>query len=70
MKEKSAGTRILAVYMFLEFFPENPIFGTGGVMKADLVRAIRGRSSQIHVGILSLFYYYGLVGGFIYLFFL
>ena len=70
LEEKSAGTRILAVYLFIQFFPESPIFGTGGVMKSDLVHTLRGRSSQIHVGFLSLFYYYGLVGGIIYLAFL
>ena len=33
-------------------------------------RLIRGRTSQIHVGYLKLFYYYGLVGGLLYLAFL
>jgi len=36
----------------------------------DLVRALQGRSSQIHVGYLSLLYYYGIFGGLLYLFFL
>lgn len=31
---------------------------------------LNGRSSQIHVGYLKLFYYYGLVGGILYLTFL
>jgi hypothetical protein len=35
-----------------------------------LLHALRGRSSQIHVGYLSLLYYYGLIGGLIYLAFL
>lgn len=67
---KSAGTRLYAFEVFFKLFPENPIFGTGGEESANLLRLISGRTSQIHVGYLNLFYIYGLVGGIIYLTFL
>lgn len=35
-----------------------------------MVELLAGQSSQIHVGYLKLFYYYGLVGGILYLAFL
>jgi len=63
----SASTRLLAVEVFLKVFPDNSIFGTGGIDTAKMLRLIDGRSSQIHVGYLKLFYYYGLVGGLLYL---
>lgn len=66
----SASTRLLAWEMFLKFFPENFLFGTGGIKQADLIRELAGRSSQIHVGFLSLFYYYGIFGGVIFFVFL
>ena len=66
----SAGTRLLAFEVFFKVFPHNPIFGTMGVDTEEVVRLLRGRSSQIHVGYLKLFYYYGLVGGLIFLTFL
>jgi len=65
-----ATTRLLAFEVFFEVFPENPIFGTGGVDTEKMVRLLGGRSSQIHVGFLKLFYYYGLVGGILYLSFM
>jgi hypothetical protein len=67
----SAGTRINAFYVFFDLFPKNPIFGTGNIMSYELKKAVSNiRSSQIHVGYLSLFYYYGIIGGFLYLSFL
>ncbi len=71
LEKSSAGTRIIAFQVFTQLFPKNPFFGKGmlhsfgreGSKDIDLVRAIHGRSSQIHVGYLSLFYYYGLIGG-------
>ena len=65
--EGSGGTRILAFQIFTKFFPQNPVFGTGHFISNELYRELDGRSSQIHVGFLSLFYYYGLIGGFLYL---
>lgn len=70
LMEGSAGTRILAFKLFFEFYPENPIFGTGGIQTEELKDARGGRTSQIHVGFLSLFYYYGAVGGIFYILFL
>ncbi|MFC2149025.1 O-antigen ligase family protein, partial [Bacteroidota bacterium] len=67
---KSAYTRILAFEIFSKVYLDNPIFGTGGVNTPKMERLISGRTSQIHVGYLKLFYYYGLVGGVIYLTFL
>nr|MUH39299.1 hypothetical protein [Zobellia laminariae] len=66
----SAGTRLLAFEVFFKVFPHNPILGTMGVDTEEVTRLLGGRSSQIHVGYLKLFYYYGLVGGLIYLTFL
>ncbi len=60
-------SRLLAVELFKKFIGENLIFGTGGVNTYDLVRELDGRSSHIHVGWLSIFYYYGLLGGLLYI---
>lgn len=70
LMSKSASTRLLAVEVFSRVYPDNPIFGTGGVDTQKMIQLIGGRSSQIHVGYLKLFYYYGLVGGLLYLTFL
>ncbi|MGC9471149.1 MAG: hypothetical protein ACP5D1_06370 [Bacteroidales bacterium] len=59
---KTASTRLLAVELFLEFFPKNPFFGTGELVTQDLLWAIRGRSSHIHVGYLSHLFAFGIVG--------
>ncbi len=74
----SASTRLLAFELFNKLYFKNPIFGKGylystwreGNRDMELIRLLRGRSSHIHVGYLSLFYYYGLTGGIIFLFFL
>jgi hypothetical protein len=76
MIKGNVGTRILAVKIFKDLFPKNPVFGKGklhsfskaGSRDFELLNALRGRSSQIHVGYLSLFYYYGILGGVIFLF--
>lgn len=78
--QTSAGTRILAFKVFGQLFPLNPVFGKGNLHMVQLkgqkgshdirlVRVLHERSSQIHVGYLSLLYYYGLIGGIIYLLF-
>ncbi len=67
---ESALTRILAFEVFFEVFPNNPIFGTGGADTAEMVRLLGGKSSQIHVGFLKLFYYYGMIGGILFLSFM
>lgn len=66
----SARSRILAFKLFAEFFPKNPILGAGAKISNELEAAIRGQTSQIHVGYLSLFYYYGFIGGMIYVLFI
>lgn len=63
-------TRILAFELFIKLFPEKPILGVGQQITKELDTLLAGRSSQIHVGYLSLFYYYGIVGGTIYLLFI
>ena len=68
--DDSAGTRLLAFEVFSKVYPENPIFGTGGVDTEKVILLLKGRSSQIHVGYLKLFYYHGLIGGLLYLSFL
>jgi hypothetical protein len=73
----SSYSRIISAFVFIELFPENPILGKGKFHTFDdrsgdpgLQRMLGGTSSQIHIGYLSLFYYYGLVGGTLYLLFL
>lgn len=80
LNEKTASTRLLAFKAFNELYWDNPFFGKGDIKygmaapegKQDykLSRFLRGRSSQIHVGYLSLFYLYGLVGAILFLSFL
>ncbi|MBK8505599.1 MAG: hypothetical protein IPL46_27400 [Saprospiraceae bacterium] len=67
---KSAGTRFYAFEVFGRVYPHNPIFGTGGADTSEMLRLIQGKTSQIHVGWLKLLYYYGLIGGLIYLAFI
>ena len=59
---KSAETRVLAFKFFSEFFPKNPILGSGVRVNDDLRVALAHRSSQIHVGYLSSLYEYGIIG--------
>jgi len=68
--EGSGGSRILAFEIFFKEFPKNPIFGRGAIIDQELEEILAGRSSQIHVGYLSLFYYYGIIGGGLYILFL
>ena len=65
--EESAGTRLVAWEVFQDQFPKNPILGTGGIYTQETINLIAGRSSQIHVGYLALFYLYGIIGGVLYL---
>lgn len=64
---ESGATRILAFEAFGREFPKSPIFGTGGIIEDSVHDFLAGRSSQIHVGYLSLFYYYGVIGGILFL---
>lgn len=71
LNQKSAGTRLLAFKAFNTVFWESPIlgagnikYGMGGIGKQDykLEKELKGRSSQIHVGYLSIPYMYGIIG--------
>jgi len=77
--KSSASTRLLAFTVFNKFYWKNPIFGVGdqkygmgapGHHNYELSKALGGRSSQIHVGYLSLFYTYGVIGGVFFITFL
>ncbi len=77
--QNSAGTRLLAIKVFKKFYWKNAVFGVGdqkygmgasGHHNYELSKALGGKSSQIHVGYLSLFYTYGAIGGMLYLSFL
>ncbi|WP_198439858.1 O-antigen ligase family protein [Pareuzebyella sediminis] len=70
LADDSASTRLLALEVFSKVFPEHPFLGTGGVSTEEVQQLLAGRSSQIHVGYLKLFYYHGLIGGILYLTFL
>ena len=79
LSQSSAGTRILAFEAFNRLYWNKPFLGSGnikygmggtGQQEYELRSFLRGRSSQIHVGYLSLFYMYGLVGGTLFLSFL
>ena len=67
---ESAGTRIYAFEVFGKVFPDTPIFGSGEANTPKMMALIAGKTGQIHVGYLKLFYYYGLVGGTIWLIFI
>ncbi|TAJ12490.1 O-antigen ligase domain-containing protein [Marinilabiliaceae bacterium JC017] len=58
----SAGTRILAWEIFNQYFWDRPFFGTGVHLTDQVVVALAGRSSQIHVGYLAHLFSYGLIG--------
>jgi hypothetical protein len=70
LKEGSASSRILAFEVFFRLFPKAPVFGVGSQITNDLIKELAGRSSQLHVGYLSLLYYYGIIGGLIYFVFI
>ena len=76
MLHGSAGTRLLAFEIFGKVFPQHPLFGKGKFFRAggtndiELQQLLGGRSYQIHVGYLSLLYYYGIIGGGFYLLFM
>lgn len=69
-EEKSASTRVLAFQLFPELFKKSPIYGVGSQMTHELKMDLKGRSSQLHVGYLSLLYYYGIIGGILYFLFI
>ena len=60
----SATARVISYYVFLQVFPEHPMFGVGPGTKTEVVRLLGGWAPFIHIGYLSYLYYYGLVGCF------
>ncbi|QCX39135.1 hypothetical protein FF125_12065 [Aureibaculum algae] len=79
MTKGSGSTRLLAFVAFNQVYWDNPILGRGNVKYGmagtgeqdnKLKKALARKSSQLHVGYLSLFYIYGLVGGLLFLLFL
>ncbi len=77
--QKSASSRLLAFEAFNRLYWKNALFGKGsikygmggtGQQDYELKKFLRRRSSQIHVGYLSLFYMYGLIGGSLFMIFL
>ncbi len=62
----SAYSRLIAFEVFFKLFPQEPIFGVGTQVTKELYQALAGRSSHIHVGYLTLFYQYGIIGGLLY----
>lgn len=57
-------TRYKAIDTFLRFFPQNPLFGVGGLTEDIRKASMSVGSSHIHVGYLSHLVYYGVVGCF------
>jgi hypothetical protein len=63
-------SRFLAVRLFLAFFKENWLWGTGGQAGNDLIRSLAGETASIHNGWLTILYLYGVIGGVFYLLFI
>jgi len=57
-------SRFKAFYTFAEFFPQSPIFGSGGMTDEIVEASLEVGSSHIHVGYLSHLVSYGLMGCF------
>lgn len=81
INQTTASTRLLAIDAFNKFFWDNPITGVGNIkygmgstihsrQEYKLRQFLAGRSSQIHVGYLSLLYMYGIIGAFFFIGFL
>lgn len=58
-------SRIEAYYAFMHTFPQNPIWGTGGIVTNDLL-AFYGRKTRLHNGYFAILYYYGIIAGIAY----
>ncbi|MBC8035154.1 MAG: hypothetical protein H7Y03_13470 [Chitinophagaceae bacterium] len=77
LENGAASSRLLAFEVFGNLYPEYPVLGKGNLQwgegaegDLELSTMLRGRSSQIHVGYLSLFYWYGMAGALLFLAFL
>jgi hypothetical protein len=56
-------SRYLAYELFIKYYPENPLFGTGVHLTNEIRRAANeGGSSQVHVGYLAHMVSFGLIG--------
>lgn len=64
LEQNTGYSRIMAYFYFADFFPQNPVFGTGPTLNYEIKSVV---STQVHVGWLSLFLYYGLIGGLLFL---
>lgn len=60
----SANARIISYFVFLQVFPEHPLFGVGPSTSSEVVRLLGGWAPFIHIGYLSYLYFYGLIGCF------
>lgn len=59
LKSDSAYTRLAAFTAFFHAFPENPYFGTGGVLTDALFEGY-GHAARLHNAHLAVAYYYGI----------
>jgi hypothetical protein len=57
-----SSTRYFAITVFLDFFPKAPFLGNGQFKSEEVEKAVKGKSSQIHVGYLAHLVSYGIVG--------
>ena len=62
----STVSRVHSVHVFFQQFPKHFLLGTGNVLTNETRRALAGKSPIIHVGVLALFYNFGIIGGGIY----
>jgi hypothetical protein len=64
LSSKSNSSRIISFFVFLKYFPQNPMFGTGVRASAQLWNELGGSDNfmQIHIGYLSHLYEFGLIG--------
>jgi hypothetical protein len=55
-------SRVIGFRIFLNLFPQHPIFGTGEQVTDELSFALAGASPYIHVGYLSHLFEFGIIG--------
>jgi hypothetical protein len=59
---ESAKARLASFEIFMQVFPEHPLFGVGPQTGVDVLKMLRGVTRSIHVGYLSYLYFYGIFG--------
>ena len=62
IRETTYMSRVIGFQLFLKFFPQNPIFGTGERVTHELSFELGRASPYIHIGYLSHLYEFGIVG--------